>query len=99
MVTKHSKSVVDKLLESVYSETLVTINSYEQSIVEIMMDLDCTLSEALDVDFDLNGVDTNSVLDIVDYLESKLNQNMYKVNLLMQIYTQSGYDFKLNRLT
>lgn len=98
-MTKHSKSVVDKLLESVYSETLVTINSYEQSIVEIMMDLDCTLSEALDVDFDLNGVDTNSVLDIVDYLESKLNQNMYKVNLLMQIYTQSGYDFKLNRLT
>lgn len=99
MVTKPSKSVVDKLLESVYSETLVTINSYEQSIVEIMMDLDCTLSEALDVDFDLNGVDKSSVLDIVDYLESKLNQNMYKVNLLMQIYTQSGYDFKLNRLT
>lgn len=98
-MTKPSKSVVDKLLESVYSETLVTINSYEQSIVEIMMDLDCTLSEALDVDFDLNGVDKSSVLDIVDYLESKLNQNMYKVNLLMQIYTQSGYDFKLNRLT
>lgn len=98
-MTKHSKSVVDKLLESVYVENTITVNQYEQSIVEIMIDLDCTLSEALDVDFDLNGVDTNSVLDIVDYLESKLNQNMYKVNLLMQIYTQSGYDFKLNRLT
>ena len=98
MVTKHSKSVVDNLLESVYSETLVTVNSYEKSIVEIMIDLDCTLSQALDVDFDIHNIDKTSVVSLVDYLERRLNQDMYKVNLMMQIYTNQLPDYKLKPL-
>jgi hypothetical protein len=99
MVTRKSKSVVDNLLESVYSETLVTVNSYEQSIVEIMIDLDCTLSQALDVDFDMHNIDKTSVLSLVEYLENRLNRNMYKVNLMMQIYTNQLPDYKLKPLT
>jgi hypothetical protein len=60
MVTKHSNSIVDKLFESVYTETFVKEPSYEKNIVEIMIDLDCTISEALDIDFDMNGVDKSS---------------------------------------
>lgn len=98
MVTKHSKSVVDNLLESVYYENHVTVGSYEQSIVEIMADLDCTISQALDIDFDMNLIDKGSTIDLVDYLESKLNQDLYKVNMLMQIYTHQIPDFKLKPL-
>jgi len=98
MVTKHSKSIVDNLLESVYYENHVTVGSYEQSIVEIMADLDCTISQALDIDFDMNLIDKGSTIDLVDYLESKLNQDLYKVNMLMQIYTHQIPDFKLKPL-
>ncbi len=99
MVTNHSKSIIDNLLESVYYKTNVTICSYEQSIVEIMIDLDCTISEALEVDFDMHLVDTNSTIDLVDYLEGRLNQDLYKVSMLMQIYTYQIPDFKLKPLT
>ena len=99
MVTNHSKSIIDNLLESVYYKTHVTICSYEQSIVEIMIDLDCTISEALEVDFDMHLVDTNSTIDLVDYLEGRLNQVLYKVSMLMQIYTYQIPDFKLKPLT
>ncbi len=98
MVTNHSKSIIDNLLESVYYKTNVTICSYEQSIVEIMIDLDCTISEALEVDFDMHLVDTNSTIDLVDYLERRLNQDLYKVSMLMQIYTYQIPDFKLKPL-
>lgn len=98
-MTKHSNSIVDKLLESVYTKTLVTVHSYEQSIVETMIDCNCTLSEALDIDFELNGVDRNSVVDLVDYLESRLNRDMNTVNMLMLIYTGQTSDFKLKPLT
>jgi hypothetical protein len=98
MVTKHSNSIVDKLLESVYTETIVKEPSYEKNIVEIMIDLDCTISEALDIDFDMNGVDKSSVVDLVDYLEMKVNRNMDTVNMLMQIYTHQTSDFKLKPL-
>lgn len=99
MVTKNSNNVVDKLLESIYTETLITVNLYEQSIVEIMVDFNCTLSEALDIDFDMNNLDKNSVVDLVDYLETKLNHDMYKVSMLMQIYTHQASDFRLKPLT
>jgi hypothetical protein len=64
-----------------------------------MIDLDCTISEALEVDFDMHLVDTNSTIDPVDYLEGRLNQDLYKVSMLMQIYTYQIPDFKLKPLT
>lgn len=98
MVSKNSKEVVDNLLESLYYENVVTIHTYEQDIVEIMVDLDCTLSEALEVDFDMHEVDTNSVFDLVDYLERRLGNDLNKVNMMMQIYTRQTSDFKLRAL-
>jgi hypothetical protein len=35
----------------------------------------------------------------VDYLEGRLNQDLYKVSMLMQIYTYQIPDFKLKPLT
>lgn len=98
-MTKNSNNVVDKLLESIYTETQMTVNPYEQSIVEIMVDFNCTLSEALDIDFYMNDLDKNSVVDLVDYLEIKVNRDMYKVSMLMQIYTHQTPDFRLKPLT
>lgn len=98
MVSKHS-NIIDKLLESVYTDSMMIENSFEQGIVEIMIDLDCTLSEALEMDFDLNGINKSSVFDLVDYLERRLNSDLNKVEVLMQIYTQQNLDFKLTRIT
>lgn len=97
-MTKSSKETVDKLLESVYSKNEVTVYTYEQILVEIMSDLNCTISEALDLDFDMHGVDKTSVFDLVDYLEEMFNGDLDKVNLMMQIYTHQVPDFKLKRL-
>jgi hypothetical protein len=47
----------------------------------------------------MNNLDKNSVVDLVDYLETKLNHDMYKVSMLMQIYTYQAADFRLKPLT
>jgi hypothetical protein len=96
-VTKNSKSVVDSLLNSLYDD-IISVCSYEQDMVEIMIDLKCTLSEALEVDFDINLVDKSSVIGIVDYLEYRLKGDLNKVNLLMKIYTGQTPDFELVKL-
>ena len=98
MVNKHSKEVVDNLLNSVYGVNIKELYSYEKGIIEIMVDLKCSLGEALDVDFDMHEVDTNSVIDMVDYLEKRLDSDLDKVNLLMQVYTGKIPDFELTRL-
>lgn len=97
-MTKHSKEIVDNLLESLYDDNITSVCSYEKDIIEIMIDLKCTLSEALDVDFNMNGVDTDSVIAIVDYLEYRLRGDLDKVNLLMKVYTRQTPDFGLVKL-
>ncbi len=98
MATRNSKQIVDNLLESIYDNSITSICSYEQNIIEIMIDFNCTLSEALYVDFDMNLVDKESVIDIVDYLEYKLEGDLNKVNMLMQIYTGISPDLGLIKL-
>lgn len=98
MVTKHSKEIVDNLLESLYDDNITSVCSYEKDIIEIMIDLKCTLSEALDVDFDMNMVDKKTVIGIVDYLEHRLKGDLNKVNLLMKVYTGKAPDFELVKL-
>lgn len=98
MVTKHSKEIVDNLLDSLYDANITSVCLYEKDIVEIMIDLKCTLSEALDVDFDMNMVDKKSVIGIVDYLEHRLRGDLNKVNLLMEVYTGKAPDFELVKL-
>jgi site-specific recombinase len=98
MVTKRSKEIVDNLLESLYDDNITSVCPYENDIIEIMIDLKCTLSDALDVDFNMNGVDTDSVIGIVDYLEYRLRGDLDKVNLLMKVYTRQTPDFGLVKL-
>lgn len=98
MATKNSKQIVDNLLKSLYDETITTTCLYEKDIIEIMIDLKCSLSEAIVVDLDLNLVDRGSVLAIVDYLEYRLRGDLNKVNLLMEIYTGKAPDFELIKL-
>lgn len=98
LVTKNSKEIVDNLLKSVYDANVLTVCLYEKDIVQIMVDLNCSLVEALEVDFDMNSVDKSSVVTLVDYLEYRLKGDLDKVNLLMQVYTGNEPDFKLVKL-
>jgi hypothetical protein len=93
MVTNASKKIVEDLLKLVYQEQ--NIISYEQDLIEIMIDSNCTLSEAIEIDFDVNSVDKKSVIDMVDYLEYKLVNDLYKIDFLMKVYTGNTADFKL----
>lgn len=98
MVTKNSKEIVDKLLNLEYTKpNKDDFDEYEKEIVQIMIDLDCSLSTALDVDFDMNGVDKKSVLSLVDYLEERLDRNMNKVENFMLVYQCMAPDMKLKR--
>lgn len=99
MVTKSSKEIVDKLLNPVYTKpNQADFGVYERELIQIMIDLDCTLSTALDIDFDMNGIDKNSVLALADYLEEKLNRDMNKVENFMLVYQCMAPDVKLKRL-
>lgn len=99
MATKHSKDIVDSLLESIYTKpSQADFGLYEKEIIQIMIDLDCSLSSALDIDFDINGIDKNSVIALVDYLEEKLNRDMNKVENFMLVYQCMAPDVKLKRL-
>lgn len=97
-MTKNSKEIVDNLLKSVYDDNVLTVCLYETDIIQIMVDLNCSLVEALEVDFDMNSVDKSSVVTLVDYLEYRLKGDLDKVNLLMQVYTGNEPDFKLVKL-
>lgn len=70
--------------------------SYEQDIVEIMVEYKVTLLEALMIDMQGNGVDTDSVLDLTDYLEEKFDQDMDKVEFYMDIISGRKSDMFLN---
>lgn len=72
--------------------------SYEQDIVEIMIEYKVTLLEALMIDMQGNGVDTDSVLDLTDYLEEKFDQDMDKVEFYMDIISGRKSDMFLNPL-
>lgn len=97
-MTKNSNQIVDNLLESIYDDNITSICLYEKDIVEIMIDLNCSLAEALNVDFDMNLVDKGSVVELVDYLEHRLRGDLNKVNMLMQVYTGKAPDFELIKL-
>lgn len=97
-MTNGSKKIVDSLLESIYDKNITSVCSYEKDILEIMIDIKCTLSKALNVDFDMNMVNKNSVIDIVDYLEYRLEGDLNKVNLLMEVYTGQAPDFELIKI-
>ena len=91
------KNPIDIINDLQYIENTNPDSSYEKGIVEIMVNEQCTLASALDIDFDAHFVDKESVIDMVDYLEERL-KDLNKVNLLMNIYTGRYPDMKLDKL-
>lgn len=71
---------------------------YEQDIIEIMVEYKVTLLEAMMIDMQGNGIDTDSVLDLTDYLEEKFDQDMDKVEYYMDIISERKPDLFLKSL-
>ena len=63
-----------------------SINEYEQELIVIMIDEDCTFREAMNIDFDMRMIDKKSVIDLVEYLESRTD-NLDTVEYYMKIWT------------
>lgn len=96
-MSKNSNKLIDILNDMKYSVNVKPDCSYEQKLVEIMIDENCTLSAALEIDFDQNMVDKESVIGMVDYLEEMLI-DLNKVELLMNIYTRRSPDMYIKPL-
>jgi hypothetical protein len=71
--------------------------TFEKYLIEIMIDEKCTMAEALDLAFSDHGVDTDSVFDMVDFLEEQV-YDLDKVQAMMMIYTGQITDFQLTRM-
>lgn len=71
--------------------------SYEEKIILIMIDENCTFAEALLIDFEANCVDTSSVIGLVDYLEERLD-TLDQVEYIMNIFVGNTPDLKLKVL-
>ena len=69
---------------------------YEKELINIMIDMDYTLSDAMYMDMTNNQVDTNSVFDIVDYMELKLG-DLDKVQYYMNVYSGNAPDVALKK--
>lgn len=69
--------------------------AYEATLIKSMIQYDITLLEALMIDMQENGVDTENVFDLTDYLEEMFDQNMDKVAYYMEIITGSQPDMYL----
>lgn len=96
-MSKNFNLLVDILNNTKYNEDVKATCSYEQKLVEIMIDENCTLAAALEIDFDQNTIDKESVIGIVDYLEEMMT-DLNKVELLMNIYTRRTPDMYLKQL-
>jgi hypothetical protein len=73
-----------------------TPDSYEEILIELMWRDNVSLSEAMFYDFIENNVNLDSVFDIVDYLEQRL-ENLDKVQYYMQVFTNQQPDVILKR--
>lgn len=88
---------IDILRSIGYSNLADTnVEEHEKEIIHIMIDNNCTLSEAMTIDFDMNLVDKESVIGMVDYLEEKF-QDLNKVAFYMDVYTGRSTDYHLTK--
>jgi predicted AAA+ superfamily ATPase len=70
-------------------------SDYEKHIIEMMTE-DMSLSQAIELDLYYNEIDMDSVFDIVDYLEMKLN-DLDKVQYYMSVYTGQQPDVVIKK--
>lgn len=73
------------------------IPDFERELIKIMVNEACTMSQALNRAFVIHNVDTESVFDLVDFLEERLH-DLDKVQAMMEIYTGYIPDFQLVRI-
>lgn len=74
-----------------HSDALPT---FEQRVIDIMVDENCTIREALGIVFATNMIDDKNVFDMVDFLENQV-YDLDKVHMLMMIYTGQYPDYQL----
>jgi hypothetical protein len=93
---KKSSKGVDIILDLLYSNITDPNPStpYEKRILDIMVHEDATLREALELDIILNVYNSDSVVDIVEYLEENVI-DLNKVSFLMNVYTGRAPDLRL----
>ena len=72
------------------------VESYEMHLIKIMMFDDCTLKEALVIDFDMSMLDKKNTYQLIDYLEERL-EDLNKVAFYMDIFTENINDMKLTK--
>lgn len=96
-MSKSFSKMIDIINNIEYIENTNSDSSYERGIVEIMVTENCTLLDALDIDFDAHQVDKSSVIGLVDYLENRL-KDLNKVNLIMGVYTGRYPDMRLTEI-
>ena len=70
------------------------LNTYEKKLVNIMIDEQCSFVEAMDIIFDMYGVDKTSVFDLVDFLEDQL-YNLNTVEYYMNVWLGKENDMVL----
>lgn len=63
------------------------LSDFEKDIIEMMITEKCTFSEALETLLHLHNVNVESVIDLVDFLEEKIN-DLDKIEMIMKIYTR-----------
>lgn len=73
-------------------------SEFEKDLIEIMIVEYCSMSEALDILFKTYEVDTNSVIDLVDFLEEMLH-DLDKVQIMMEVYTEYVPDIYLRKIS
>lgn len=70
---------------------------YEIHLVKLMKNYNLTLSQALEFDFEVEGVDTSSVFPPCDFLEEKL-VDLEKVKYYMLVWTGHNPDIELKKI-
>ena len=96
-MAKKDFNPVDLLQDLVYTTLHDTeVEEYEKYVIKIMMSENCNLSEALALDFEMNSLDTKSVFELVEYLETRL-PTLNKVSFYMDVYTGKTTDFYLTK--
>lgn len=69
---------------------------YEKQLIGIMIEEKCSFVQAMDIVFDMNGVDKRSVIDLVDFLEDRL-PDLNAVEYYMNIWTGVENDMILTK--
>lgn len=69
---------------------------YEKELINIMIDMNYTLADAIHMDMSNRQVDMKSVFDMVDYMELRLG-DLDKVQYYMNVYTGNVPDVALKK--